>query len=49
MKIDIICIYRKVETKTPAPQELECSFVIEDDTEFWENMTQMQVSFPLSK
>ena len=21
---------------------MECSFVIEDDTEFWENMTQMR-------
>jgi len=33
----------KVESKTPTPnQQLETSFICEDDTEFWENMTQMQ-------
>ena len=37
-------IINKPEPKIPTPnQQLETSFICEDDTEFWENMTQMQV------
>ena len=39
-------IITKPEPKTPTPnQQLETSFICEDDTEFWENMTQMQVNY----
>jgi len=36
-------ITKKSESKSPTPnQQLETSFICEDDTEFWDNMTQMQ-------
>jgi len=41
--LEPVIITNKPEPKTPTPnQQLETSFICEDDTEFWENMTQMQ-------
>ena len=43
--LEPVIITNKPEPKTPKPnQQLETSFICEDDTEFWENMTQMQVN-----
>ena len=44
--LEPVIITNKPEPKTPTPnQQLETSFICEDDTEFWENMTQMQVNY----
>ena len=44
--LEPVIITKKPEPKTPTPnQQLETSFICEDDTEFWENMTQMQVNY----
>ena len=43
-------ITKKSESKSPTPnQQLETSFICEDDTEFWDNMTQMQVKVTFFK